>query len=160
MDTWDNAHPAWAYEDVRKFERAFRRAELQLTGEKHGLEWFYEPASRLNRQELECRAAAGDRSVARQLSRIADDERRFWEWSQDLPMYPGEHELRFEDAMESGMIGDRSDQYESWGSALIRAYRLSVTGVVDPTAHTHSTEIATGQRRPGDPVINAEESHA
>jgi len=35
--------------DVRKFERAFRRAELQLTGHKWGLAWFYDDMVRSGR---------------------------------------------------------------------------------------------------------------
>ena len=38
-----------AFTDVRAFERAFRRAELQLTGQKWGLAWFYDELVRSGR---------------------------------------------------------------------------------------------------------------
>ena len=54
-----------------KFERRFRRAEKQLSGKQYGLEWFYEPAARLERLDQRRAALAGDRSAARVLGRHA-----------------------------------------------------------------------------------------
>lgn len=61
LEAWDTVHPHWAYRRVRALERGFRRAEQQLTGEPFGLQWFYEPASRLNLPELFRAGAGGDR---------------------------------------------------------------------------------------------------
>lgn len=62
---WNKAHPAWNYPDVRAFERDFRRAERQLSGQRYGLEWFYEPGARLDLPALMRLRAKGDRQAAR-----------------------------------------------------------------------------------------------
>ena len=62
---WNKAHPAWNYPEVRAFERDFRRAERQLSGQRYGLEWFYEPGARLDLPELVRLRAKGDRQAAR-----------------------------------------------------------------------------------------------
>jgi len=58
------------YDDVRKFERAFRRAEVQLTGKKWGLAWFYDGLVRSGRlarlntpEEAELRGGASKRLI-------------------------------------------------------------------------------------------------
>ncbi len=49
---WNRTYPRWALPDVRQFERLFRRAELQLTGQRLGLEWYYDPLARMEFGEL------------------------------------------------------------------------------------------------------------
>lgn len=46
MASWNDRYPEWAHRDVRTFRSAFTRAEVQLTGERYGLEWFYSTAAR------------------------------------------------------------------------------------------------------------------
>ena len=59
----------WAYPDVRAFERDFRRAERQLTGQRYGLEWFYDPLARLDLPDLYGARSAGERGADRLIKR-------------------------------------------------------------------------------------------
>jgi hypothetical protein len=47
LEGWNERHPRWRYRRVEAFEREVRRAEESLTGEAHGLEWFYRLGARL-----------------------------------------------------------------------------------------------------------------
>lgn len=61
---WRN-RPDWRYKDVRALVTALHRAEAELTGDRHGLAWFYDPLARLTAEELNQLADAGDRHAER-----------------------------------------------------------------------------------------------
>ncbi len=42
LATWNSAHPERPFPDERRFQAAFRRAEVQLTEKRGGLAWFYD----------------------------------------------------------------------------------------------------------------------
>jgi len=47
LATWNTLVPAeWAYDDVRAFQKDFKRAETSIAGEPDGLGWFYDAAER------------------------------------------------------------------------------------------------------------------
>ena len=48
LKEWNRKWPDWTAKDVHGFHAAFRRAEQELTGEAHGLEWFYNLHARRN----------------------------------------------------------------------------------------------------------------
>lgn len=58
----DQGRP-WKYGGVYPFQRDFRRAERQLTGEAYGLEYLYNPIARLTEEELTDRCKGGDRQA-------------------------------------------------------------------------------------------------
>ena len=45
LNGWNRQYPQWRFKDVRDFQGTFARAEQSLTGEKFGLEWFYNPVA-------------------------------------------------------------------------------------------------------------------
>ncbi len=59
----DDAGRSWKYAAVYPFQRDFRRAERQLTGEVYGLEYLYNPIARLSGEELAERYERGDRQA-------------------------------------------------------------------------------------------------
>lgn len=59
----DDAGRSWKYAGVYPFQRDFRRAERQLTGEAYGLEYLYNPIARLSDEELAERYKHGDRQA-------------------------------------------------------------------------------------------------
>ena len=79
MDGWNKKHrknrPEWQHKDVRDFQSRFHKAEEQLTGQKRGLEWFYDMASRpedwsaVTLGELEQMDARGELMGSRVVSR-------------------------------------------------------------------------------------------
>ncbi len=60
---WNRTYPRWAVPDVRQFERRFRRAERQLTGQRLGLEWYYDPLARMELDDLIRASSAGVRGA-------------------------------------------------------------------------------------------------
>ena len=67
---WNETYPDQQFPGVQQFERAFRRAEKQLTGESHGAEFFYDKRARLSIPELRELADAGDPDARSRLDRI------------------------------------------------------------------------------------------
>lgn len=66
---WNRTYPRWSVPDVRQFERLFRRAELQLTGQHLGLEWYYDPLARMDFDDLIRARWAGVRGARKMLLR-------------------------------------------------------------------------------------------
>lgn len=58
------------YGGVYPFQRDFRRAERQLTGQHYGLEHFYNPMARLRDDELTERCERGDREALQYRNRL------------------------------------------------------------------------------------------
>ena len=67
LTLWNEAQPNWRYPDRRQFVSAFRSAEESLTGERRGLEWFYDPISRVPIDELRALAAESPAAKGRLL---------------------------------------------------------------------------------------------
>lgn len=62
---WNEAHPDWEFQDNRALTTAVHDAEKSLTGERHGLAWFYDPIARLSRDELISLADQGNAAAIR-----------------------------------------------------------------------------------------------
>lgn len=76
LEGWNLAHPSWVYSGVRAFERDFRRAEEELTGERHALELFYNPLARLDLPELYRARRAGTKGARQLITRRLAQMRR------------------------------------------------------------------------------------
>ena len=70
--TWADRMKAWnkkhgrregRYSDIYPFQRDFRRAERQLSGEPYGLEYFYNVAANLSPRELDELCDRGDKNA-------------------------------------------------------------------------------------------------
>lgn len=79
LESWNQKHDRWQFAGVPQFERAFRRAEEQLTGEKFGLEWFYASIARIPFEEVVDRFESGDAEARRYLRYRAPNQRSFFE---------------------------------------------------------------------------------
>ena len=69
FDAWNAAHPEWSFASARAFHGAFRRAEMQLTGERRGLAWFYDEEVRLNYMSVGELMAEGRRGNQKAIER-------------------------------------------------------------------------------------------
>ena len=69
---WNRRYPQWRYEDRLKLISSFRRAERSLTGMPHGLEWYYNPVTRLSNDELHTSCEEGDRAAVQYRQRRRD----------------------------------------------------------------------------------------
>jgi len=104
----------WKYDDVRAFEREFRRAEQQLTGRKWGLAWFYEQAVRSGRLPDDHNGSAREREMYWELygPMVGDD----WiarAYDDDVDdMRPGASVLRW----RTDKCGAGSSEEEDWGT--------------------------------------------
>ena len=59
----------WSFASARAFHGAFRRAEMQLTGERRGLAWFYDEEVRLNYMSVGELIAEGRRGNQKAIER-------------------------------------------------------------------------------------------
>ncbi len=76
LEAWNASNPNWAYLGVRAFERDFRRAEEELTGERRSLESFYNPLARLDLVELYRAKRAGTKGARQLITRRLAEMRR------------------------------------------------------------------------------------
>jgi hypothetical protein len=76
LEGWNVSHRNWVYSGVQAFERDFRRAEEELTGQRHALESFYNPLVRLDLPELFRAKGAGVKGAGLLLTRRLAEMRR------------------------------------------------------------------------------------
>ena len=58
------------YDDIFPFQRDFRRAERQVTGERYGLEYLYNPIAQLSNNDLLEQRERGDRDALAYYQRL------------------------------------------------------------------------------------------
>lgn len=73
---WNNEHPDWKYTSVRDLQSEFHDAEERLTGEDHGLEWFYDLRYRARSQPEALRKLTGNELEAMKRPEASAQERR------------------------------------------------------------------------------------
>ena len=70
---WNKAHPKRRFRTTKALQTRCHDAEEQLTGDRHGLEWFYDPAASARSEDLNRLAAQGDRDALRELRKRNED---------------------------------------------------------------------------------------
>jgi hypothetical protein len=69
LEAWNSRFPEWQYSSREAFVTAVHDAEHSLTGDRHGLAWFYDAKAKLGREELKALARQGDPAAQREADR-------------------------------------------------------------------------------------------
>ena len=67
--SWNRKYPQWRYRARQDFITACHDAEESLTGNRHGLAWFYNAKTKLRTSDLVSLARQGDKDAIRELER-------------------------------------------------------------------------------------------
>jgi len=73
FSSWNRKYPQWPYRARRDFITACHDAEESLTGNRHGLAWFYNAKTKLRTRDLAALARQGDKDASRELERRKND---------------------------------------------------------------------------------------